>query len=225
MGTIFFICVVAIGIIYWMNNRTLSSSDYTINYTPPITAPRSPTQINVKFEKSLTSIPSHVFFDVETKDFVDPEINNPSALDYITLISSIAWMVTDNKGGEIVSKHHLCATDKELKPVLGEFMEDAKDVKFLVGNNLDYILLSLTNSVERCLGKNLDHLEKVCTMQMGKPYCKIYRYDSDEYKWPKFTELIEHCLNGGNAVYIPNLGKAEVDMKLMAKCYWRMKGR
>lgn len=83
---------------------------------------------------------------------------------------------------------------KEITEVLNDFIEVIKDVKYIVGFNIDYHLNVIRSELKR---NGYDDLQtnfvKICLMKIGTDICKIEL--NNKYKYPTFNELHKFVLN------------------------------
>ena len=183
----------------------------------------------------------YLFFDTETtglpKDWKAPI----SDLDNWPRLVQIAWSRYDSSGNQISNNNyiikpqgfvippyssivHRITTERalqegvDLKMVLEKFVQDIKDVKFLVAHNMDFDTKIVEAEFLRTnILSNISEISKICTMKRATSFCKIE--GPYGFKWPTLAELYLKLFKED----FKDAHDASVDISACAKCFFQLK--
>lgn len=203
--------------------------------------------IDIAFEDSTKTEGQYLVIDTETTGLPQNKQDRPENLENWPHIVQLAWILFDDEGKTIELKEYILkqevsippsATEKhgitntimaekgvDTKTVLTEFIKAIKRTKSIVAHNIDYdvpIIEAefLRNGFEKQLGK----INKICTMKVGKNFCKLPGA-YDDYKYPTLMELFKKCFYDYATSFKPLYDKhnALMDAGLTAKCFFKLK--
>ena len=183
----------------------------------------------------------YLFFDTETTGVPKNYKAPPSDLLNWPRVVQLAWVVTDEQGGElkatshiirpdgfvipeVVSRIHGITTDMamrdgvELKVALDEIEADMLAAEKLFAHNMSFDENIVGSEFLRAGRVNVVlQKPRVCTMQSSTDFCKIS--GNYGYKWPKLQELHKELFG------FPFEGDhdALVDVRACAKCYFQLR--
>ena len=183
----------------------------------------------------------YLFFDTETTGLPKSWKAPISDLDNWPRLVQIAWSHYDSSGnkmsennyiikpqGFIIPPHssmiHRISNEKairegvDLQTVLNKFVEEVKNVKFLVAHNIDFDYKIIASELIRSdISNDISDISQICTMKESTNFCQIE--GSHGFKWPTLSEL-----------YIKLFGKdfedahdAFVDVQACSQCFFRLK--
>lgn len=184
---------------------------------------------------------TYLFFDTETTGLPN-QYNAPiENLENWPRLVQIAWLKYNENEVYETEKEHIIKPDgfnipdsatrvhgitteraiqegKDLPLVLTEFAEAVKQAKVVVAHNMGFDEKIIAAELLR---NNINHdlfeTTRICTMKSSTSFCKIpSRYG---YKWPNLKEL--HYKLFGHE--FENAHDALTDVKICAKCYFRLK--
>ena len=188
-----------------------------------------------------TKLPYYLFFDTETTGVPKNYKAPASDTDNWPRLVQLGWILTDkdgntlNEGNEIVKPDgfiipadaanvHGITTEKAkqfgkpLQDVIELFLNDVKQVKYLVGHNISFD--------QRVVGAELYRLgfqdivsnkQSICTMQSTIDYCEIPGYYG--YKYPKLQELYTKLFG----CKFEDAHDAMADITATMKCFFELK--
>ena len=183
----------------------------------------------------------YLFFDTETtglpKDWKAPVTD----LDNWPRLVQIAWSRYDSSGNKTSDNNyiikpqgfvippyssiiHRITTEKalregvDLKMVLEKFVQDIRDVKFLVAHNMDFDTKIVEAEFLRTnLVSNISKISKICTMKRATNFCQIE--GPYGFKWPTLAELYKKLFEED----FKDAHDASVDISACAKCFFKLK--
>ena len=183
----------------------------------------------------------YLFFDTETTG-LPKDWNAPiSDLDNWPRLVQIAWSHYDSSGnkmsdngyiikpqGFVIPPHssvvHRISTERalqegaDLKTVLEKFVQDIKNVKFLVAHNMDFdIKIVKAEFLRNNILSNISEISKICTMKRATSFCQIK--GSHGFKWPTLSELYLKLFKED----FQDAHDASVDISACAKCFFQLK--
>ena len=162
-------------------------------------------------------------------------------------IVSICWALYDSNGEELACKHHIIYPEDfdipddaadihgitteiaqergiPLEQALNELRDDIEEhgPTLYVGHNVSFDRPIVLNEYERAsVDENISTLPTFCTMKSTTNICRIPRYNSSNYKWPKLEELHEHLFGETHG----DAHDAEADGRACAKCFFELRTR
>ena len=183
----------------------------------------------------------YLFFDTETTGIPKNYKAPVTDLKNWPRLVQIAWLVTDENGGEISSAEHIVKPDGFTIPadaakIHGITMEIAHECGVEINVALDAIVKDIASARtliahnmafdEKILGaeflragyaNHLDIKRRRCTMQSATDFCRLP--GPYGFKWPTLNEL-HHKLFRESVV---GAHRALVDVRACAKCYFELK--
>jgi DNA polymerase III epsilon subunit-like protein len=160
----------------------------------------------------------------------------------------LAWMAFTQDGKLISESNHffqrkeplsdqakkeLLITDEELaskgessSEIISKFARVSEQSAYLIGHNIDYHITLLEAEVTRMDLEGFDlPKHQYCLMKKGTNICKIEKPSGYGYKWPSMDELIATFFvkdKSPSNYRRPNDHSAKSDVRMMAKCFFKM---
>jgi len=204
-------------------------------------------KIDIEFEDSNKTEGHYIVIDTETTGLPKNRYDIPENFENWPYIVQLAWILFDDEGKAIELKEYILkqkvrippsATEKhgitntimeekgvDPKTVLTEFIEAIKRAKIIVAHNIDYdVPIIEAEFLRNGFEKQLKKINKICTMNVGKKFCKLPGA-YDDYKYPTLMELFKKCFYDYATSFNPLYYKhnALMDAGLTAKCFFKLK--
>jgi DNA polymerase-3 subunit epsilon len=204
-------------------------------------------KIELTFEDSDKTEGKYLVIDTETTGLPRNKHDRPENVDNWPYVVQLAWILFDDEGKEIEDKEYILKQKVNIPPsaseihgitntimeekgidpkiVLTELLGAIKRVKTIVAHNIDFDLPILeAEFIRNGFEKQLQKVDKVCTMKVGKNFCKLPGA-YDDYKYPTLMELFRKCFYDYASSFRPLYDKhdAMMDVLLTAKCFFRLK--
>lgn len=170
-----------------------------------------------EFNPSQFSPGYYLIFDTETNGLPIHYDEPPENTDNWPRLLSVGYILLDEYFKVIKEGYHLIRPDFQLERealevngltrqelenngediinVLATLQEISKKVPYLVAHNMSFDLSIIQSEYIRAgQTKKFSKMKKICTMKKGTSFCEIpSSYRNNGYKWPKLSELTEHC--------------------------------
>ena len=182
----------------------------------------------------------YLFFDTETTGIPKNYKAPASDLKNWPRLVQIAWLVTDDNGGEIRSAEHIVKPSgftipadaakihgitmdiaqergEDIKAILDGIVKDIETAQVLIAHNMAFDEKILGAELLRAGYSNyVEVKQRRCTMQSAKDFCRLP--GPYGYKWPTLNELhlklFHESFSGAH--------RALVDVRACAKCYFEL---
>lgn len=242
MDTILTIVVISLIIYFFfkiINSlfRDEKSETKTVTYNNYVATPQKLLSVDIDIPPSLTDEGLYLFLDVETTGLPEKHAT-PKNYDCYPRIVQFCWIILDkdyncvehknryvNFGGSVpyeATKVHGITTELLREKgvptidVLKEFSNDLDTVKLIIAHNSSFDLSIIQSEFYRHNLKNkLYRFPNYCTMHATTNICKVKRFSSGEYKYPKLEELFLYCNEIKDYdTKIPDAHDAEADVMM-----------
>jgi DNA polymerase III subunit epsilon len=183
----------------------------------------------------------YLFFDTETTGIPKNYKASVSDLSNWPRLVQIAWVITDENGGEISSAEHIVkpngftiptdaatihgitteialAQGVELKFALDAIAKEIGAAKSVIAHNMAFDEKILGAEFLRAgYSNHLQAKQRRCTMQSATDFCRLP--GPYGYKWPTLSELHQKLFRESFA----GAHRALVDVRACAKCYFELR--
>jgi DNA polymerase III alpha subunit (gram-positive type) len=205
-------------------------------------------EIGSSFSLSNSNKFFYFFLDIESTGLLPYVFDFEHRIKSIPNIVQVAWKIFDTEGGFIKGESFIIKQEKEVPERAYSVHGISKEKSITEGVDFNEMAEKLIFDIKKCdvfvahnarfdfvilqaeLLKNnfrfsLKKMKIYCTMLNTSNMCRIKKTTGNSgYKWPKLEELVQKVFIGNcdNKLTIPGVHDAEVDVKLTAKCFFKL---